>query len=225
MWPFTGKKDKTNVEVQPNTDSAMMAVSKSEKRKCTDLLCVLLFVVLWVGMIIVVVNGYANGDPDRLVYALDYKYDQCNRDNSAAARGLDSLDITLKDAEGADRKLKLGGRNHEQADLYYLIGAGPPRFNAKYFGVCQSECPNAGLNEIGYKPDEWCASSVASRPSIMRSLASATTSPCGSPRCLTALRCQSNVQGLYRQVLRHRQQARPLTRQDSQCDAVLKGWH
>jgi hypothetical protein len=134
----------------------MEALKPGKKRHCTDLLCTLLFLFFWGGMIVISVNAFRTGDPDRLLYGLDYKFDQCNRDNSAAARGLSSLtqEVALTNGSGT-KPIRLGGRDHSSAPLYYVVGAGRPRFASSYIGVCADACPNAGLTTIGFKPDQW----------------------------------------------------------------------
>lgn len=137
-------------------DNAIEAVSPGKSRKCTDVLCLLLFVGFWAGMIALVHNGFTRGDPDRLIYALDYKFDQCNRDNSAAARGVDTLSQTVTNADGSvSKELLLGGRDHSAAPLFIVLGPGPKRFSAKYVGVCMDECPNEGGTSMQYKPQDW----------------------------------------------------------------------
>ncbi|KAG8469178.1 hypothetical protein KFE25_007696 [Diacronema lutheri] len=147
----------TDVAATPKkADNAFDALNPGKARRCTDVLCLLLFFVFWAGMIWIVAVGFSTGDPDRLIYGLDYKFDQCNRDNSAAARGLASLDAKISNDEGTvERQIKLGGKDLTSRDLFYAIGAGPPRFQSSYVGVCQAGCPNEGLSEIGYKPSEW----------------------------------------------------------------------
>lgn len=60
------------------SDNAMEAVSGGKSRKCTDLLCTLLFLVFWGGMLYISITGFLFGDPDRLLYALDYKFGACD---------------------------------------------------------------------------------------------------------------------------------------------------
>lgn len=152
-------------------DNAIDAVNPGKRRHCTDLLCTLLFLCFWGGMIVISVNAFRTGDPDRLLYGLDYKFDQCNRDNSAAARGLSSLEQDVPLANGSSTKsIRLGGRDHTDAPLYYVVSTGAPRFASSYVGICADECPNAGLTTIGFKPDEWVCTGKyyyqSNRPSL-----------------------------------------------------------
>lgn len=47
-------------------------IKYEENRKCTDVLFLLLFAGFWIGFIAVASVGFANGDPDRLLYGTDY---------------------------------------------------------------------------------------------------------------------------------------------------------
>jgi hypothetical protein len=38
------------------------------KRKCRDILFLILFIAFWIGMIIIAINGIKQGDPKRLMY-------------------------------------------------------------------------------------------------------------------------------------------------------------
>jgi hypothetical protein len=137
-------------------DNAMSALNAGKSRKCTDVLCLLFFGCFWFGMVYIVAVGFTMGDPDRLIFALDYKFDQCNKDNSAEARGLASLEQNISSTDGSfSRTIKLGGRNHQISPHYYMIGSGPPRFRSSYVGVCFDECPGSNAAGIGYKPEDW----------------------------------------------------------------------
>lgn len=47
------------------------------KRRITDITFLLVFIAFWVGMIIVAARGFANGDPARLLYFIDYNGNRC----------------------------------------------------------------------------------------------------------------------------------------------------
>jgi hypothetical protein len=134
----------------------MEALHPEKGRKCTDILCTMLFAVFWSGMLYVSISGFVHGDPDRLLYGLDYKFDQCGKDNSAEARGLSTLvqDVPLADGSGS-RSIRLGGKDLTDAPLYYVVAPGRPRWKSLYSGVCGSKCPNEDLDGIGFKPSQW----------------------------------------------------------------------
>ena len=53
-------------------------------RRCTDVLCCLLFTVFLVAMFVVGVVGFANGEPELLIYPYDSDGHQCGRPNHPA---------------------------------------------------------------------------------------------------------------------------------------------
>ena len=55
----------------------------SKDRSCTDVLCLLLFVVFLVAWVVVGVWAFANGDPNRLVYPSNSKGEICGRGDYA----------------------------------------------------------------------------------------------------------------------------------------------
>ncbi|KAG8468600.1 hypothetical protein KFE25_013683 [Diacronema lutheri] len=133
-----------------------MAPGAPKGRKCTDVLCTLLFLAVWGGMLYVSVTGFLHGDPDRLLYGLDYKFDQCGRDNSAAARGLASLEQDVRLANGTGTKsIRLGGKDLAARPLYYALTPGRPRWASQLVGICTSECPNSDVRGIGWQPSRW----------------------------------------------------------------------
>ena len=40
----------------------------ASNRKCTDVLCLLFFVVFWLGMIVIAGVGYSTGQPEKYVF-------------------------------------------------------------------------------------------------------------------------------------------------------------
>jgi len=137
-------------------DTAMAAVKPNGKRSCTDVLCLLFFICFWIGSFGIVAVGFTTGDPDRLRYALDYKYDQCSRNNTAAARGLLTLDQTIETSDGDLRTIKLGGRDHSASPFYYLLGTGGAVWpGVPYLGVCNDACYNEGGDSMLFAPEDW----------------------------------------------------------------------
>ncbi|OQR88464.1 choline transporter, partial [Thraustotheca clavata] len=47
-------------------------------RKCRDVLCTLLFILFWIGMVIITSIAYKNGDPHALIYGVDHNGHLCN---------------------------------------------------------------------------------------------------------------------------------------------------
>lgn len=137
-------------------DNAMEATNPGRGRRCTDVLCLLSFAASWAGMLFIAGSAYLTGDADKLLYGLDYKFDQCSQDNSAAARGLASLEQTVSavpfaDSAESSKQILLGGRNHTLAPRYYMVGPGGLRWPGKVVGICAAECPTV----FGWKPSQW----------------------------------------------------------------------
>jgi hypothetical protein len=55
---------------------------KGGDRKCRDLPCCILFLVFWIGMIAVFLTALNAGEPERLLYGIDYEGLTCGVDNS-----------------------------------------------------------------------------------------------------------------------------------------------
>ncbi|KAJ1638187.1 hypothetical protein T492DRAFT_232568 [Pavlovales sp. CCMP2436] len=138
------------------SDNAMDALNPGKSRKTTDCACSILFILCWAGMLYIAIMGFLHGDPDRLLYGLDYKFDQCGKLNTAAGRGITSLNVNVALTDGNGTKpILLGGRDHTSEPMYYAVAPGGTRFPASYAGICAGVCPNANLERIGYKPSEW----------------------------------------------------------------------
>ncbi|KAF0684105.1 Aste57867_23892 [Aphanomyces stellatus] len=46
-------------------------------RKCTDILCMLFFVIFWIGMIVISIIAFTKGKPQRLIYGMDFQGRVC----------------------------------------------------------------------------------------------------------------------------------------------------
>ncbi|GAQ83028.1 hypothetical protein KFL_001330110 [Klebsormidium nitens] len=62
---------------RPSNDRGYVVSRVVEDRKCRDVLFLILFVLFWIGMLIVAGSAFAKGDPRRLVYGLDYRGNLC----------------------------------------------------------------------------------------------------------------------------------------------------
>jgi solute carrier family 44 (choline transporter-like protein), member 1 len=54
-----------------------------DERSCRDVLFLLLFILFWVGMIVVAIKAGQVGNVDRLIYGVDYEGNVCGVDNIA----------------------------------------------------------------------------------------------------------------------------------------------
>lgn len=94
------------------------------KRGCTDILFLIIFVLFWIGMVVVAGFALAMGNPLRLAYPTDYEGNMCGR---------------------------MGNRNlTDRPYLYFPIDfttvLNPVRlYDAKDTGICVSQCPNTTI--------------------------------------------------------------------------------
>ena len=113
----------------------------TEGRKCTDVLCLIIFILFWIGMFVVASVGYNSGDPSkyeeiinvfvfillhRLIFATDYAGNTCgsksNKCNGPCSSKLAIVyprtneDLMVAAQSGAVTKIEL-------------------------FGICTSQCP------------------------------------------------------------------------------------
>eukprot|EP00164_Ancoracysta_twista_P000691 GFYU01000915.1.p1 GENE.GFYU01000915.1~~GFYU01000915.1.p1 ORF type:complete len:634 (+),score=271.57 GFYU01000915.1:147-2048(+) len=104
------------------------------ERKCRDALFFILFIVFWIGMIVVGAQGFANGDPRRLSFGIDSTGNMCGIDNSASA----SVEVEGTKKDYTDRPV-----------LFYTLtdSNGVVSGNlADVLRVCVKDCPALGPN-------------------------------------------------------------------------------
>eukprot|EP00730_Choanoeca_flexa_P015721 TRINITY_DN7282_c1_g2_i2.p1 TRINITY_DN7282_c1_g2~~TRINITY_DN7282_c1_g2_i2.p1 ORF type:complete len:670 (+),score=191.83 TRINITY_DN7282_c1_g2_i2:67-2010(+) len=66
-----------------------------ENRRCRDIPCLLLYIVFWIGLIVVAGIAFSSGDPRRIVYGTDSWGNVCDRNNDPAIpSNLSGLDLT-----------------------------------------------------------------------------------------------------------------------------------
>lgn len=107
---------------------------KPHGRKCTDVLCLLLFVGFWIGMIIIAGIGYKNGQPKRLIYGTDWHGRTCGV-KAAATASIPAYDFTdypyLIYPRVTEDLLALETSDASLSDVSLK----------KFFGVCVAKCP------------------------------------------------------------------------------------
>ncbi|KAJ3444975.1 ctl-like protein [Anaeramoeba flamelloides] len=59
-----------------------------QDRKCKDIFWLFLFILFWIGMVIVAIFGFVQGEPKRLYYPSDYRGNVCGYDNTKLERHL-----------------------------------------------------------------------------------------------------------------------------------------
>lgn len=118
---------------------------KPDNRKCTDVFFLLLFLVFWIGMVIIAGVGYKNGEPKRLIYGTDWMGRTCGI--QAVANGdVPAYDLT-------EYPYLIYPRLSE--DLLALqMDASSISFMdrsmlKKFYGVCISHCPMTNESATG----------------------------------------------------------------------------
>ncbi|KAG6611849.1 Choline transporter-like protein [Phytophthora cinnamomi] len=131
------QEDPTRKATRP-TELVSTNPFKPSNRKCTDVLCLLFFVVFWIGMIIIAGVGYQHGKPQRLIYGTDWMGRTCG------AKAGKTDNVPAYDFTGY--KYMIYPRLSE--DLLALSASGlsakqlaNPSTLRKLFGVCVPSCP------------------------------------------------------------------------------------
>eukprot|EP00499_Haloplacidia_sp_CaronLabIsolate_P015236 CAMPEP_0196781634 /NCGR_PEP_ID=MMETSP1104-20130614/10011_1 /TAXON_ID=33652 /ORGANISM="Cafeteria sp., Strain Caron Lab Isolate" /LENGTH=754 /DNA_ID=CAMNT_0042151867 /DNA_START=46 /DNA_END=2310 /DNA_ORIENTATION=+ len=104
----------------------------NQPRKCRDVLCILIFMAFWLGMIIVASIAFTDGNAFRLLYGKDFKGNICGHDS-----GVSSLDKVAYPRLTEDL---LAARDRFGS----LSGAIDNINKINFFGICVSSCPDAG---------------------------------------------------------------------------------
>jgi hypothetical protein len=94
-------------------------------RKCTDCLFLLIFGLYCIGMLVIGIIGFQNGDPQRLVYGSDYKGRTCGGENKT------------------NEKFIVYPRPHEDVYLAGTTVALSRPWDINFFSVCVEACPQA----------------------------------------------------------------------------------
>jgi hypothetical protein len=58
----------------------------NSQRKCRDTLCCLLFILFWIGMLVIAIIGFHYGSPRRLLYGNDYEGHTCGVGSNKGSR-------------------------------------------------------------------------------------------------------------------------------------------
>ncbi|KAL4175994.1 hypothetical protein KRP22_000951 [Phytophthora ramorum] len=141
-------------EKEGAADSRSAFASKSQ-RKCRDVFCCLLFVVYWIGMIVVAIVALQTGEPLSLLYGKDYNGNVCGDGNYSNA------------------KFTTYPRLNE--DLVVAAANGVSPTSAKFFGVCVESCPAAGAKTCTYGGETCWVVAQDTEPAFFRCLPVAST--------------------------------------------------
>ncbi|POM78333.1 Choline transporter-like protein, partial [Phytophthora palmivora] len=131
-------QEDTQKPSRPTSEAASTNPFKPDNRKCTDVLCLIFFVVFWIGMIVIAGVGYHYGKPQRLIYGTDWMGRTCG----AKAEKTDNVPAY----DFRHYKYMIYPRLSE--DFTALAEAGfsasdlsNPSTLRKLFGVCVPSCP------------------------------------------------------------------------------------
>ena len=130
------------------------------KRGCTDVLCLLFFIIFWIGMITVGIIGFVLGDPARLIYPVDYEGNLCGNRCAAYDNGT-SLGCSAatgdQTSQGSCGCVTGGGsivnktfvfypRLNEDLQAYAIRVLSNPSsaLSLQLYGACVEQCPAIG---------------------------------------------------------------------------------
>eukprot|EP00045_Choanoeca_perplexa_P009111 m.85985 g.85985 ORF g.85985 m.85985 type:complete len:648 (+) comp14756_c0_seq1:48-1991(+) len=128
----------------------------TQNRRCRDIPCLLLYIVFWIGLIVVAGIAFSDGDPRRIVYGTDSWGNLCGEKNDAAINSsLSGLDLT------------------DYPKLYY-----DPDSDLR---LCVVDCPTSSVadcssNKTGCEALGVCLSSPAYNASYVAAVANGQTS-------------------------------------------------
>jgi choline transporter-like protein 2/4/5 len=113
----------------------------AQDRKCTDIGCLLFFIVFWVTMVAVAIVGIQTGEPQKLLYASNWEGDTCGG------------------PKFPEKKFTLYPRTTEDIVEMFQKGYTPPQLAAdpsliKFFGICKTACPKKGEWSCTKKMDD-----------------------------------------------------------------------
>ncbi|GAB1600405.1 choline transporter-like protein 1 [Argonauta hians] len=96
-------------------------------RGCTDVICLVVFVVFWVGMIFIATFSFTNGDGDRLLYGYDGFGNTCGKKNTPIVNVSNS------------------GRDMTDKPFVFFMNIENP---AKSLAICVEKCPDVSMSTV-----------------------------------------------------------------------------
>ena len=112
-------------------------------RGCTDVCCLLLFILFWCGMLLISATAVATGDPSQIQLGRDWRGSQCGGSNCASHNGRDVCE------DMTDRPYvyypRLGA---DLAENPALAVSAP--WSMPLYGLCVAECPSNGATVDDY---------------------------------------------------------------------------
>lgn len=115
------------------TGEKKTGVAPATTRKCRDVVCLLLFIVFWIGMLAVAGVGLHFGEPKRLLYGTDYQGTTCGTGNMK------------------DQPLTFYPRMSEDIVEQSMDSSITSPTDFEFYGVCVSECPKQFTHFCNYE--------------------------------------------------------------------------
>ncbi|ETW09874.1 hypothetical protein H310_00321 [Aphanomyces invadans] len=134
-----GNTDSKAAVALPTPDNGGGTSFQTSNRKCTDILCTLLFVVFWIGMIVISVIAFTRGKPERLAYGMDFKGRICG--TSGSTPGISSVPYDLTAYKYLAYPRLAQDLNAMAIDPDF--SPTDPSNLKKLYGVCVATCPTS----------------------------------------------------------------------------------
>jgi len=127
------------------------APGTDDGRSCTDIQCLLLFIVFWIGFIVIASIGFANGDPERLLYGTDYLGYVCGRTGFKGRTGPPNFTRVFDGTAPTNSSPWQSSVWTENQFLWYPITINASGSASEVFkhGVCVKACPVIPENITG----------------------------------------------------------------------------
>ena len=139
-------------------DEKSGAFVQGSDRSCHDLPCCILFVVFWIGMLVVLWTAVGAGEPERLLYGTDYEGLTCGVDNSGKVPVnhrivpvvvADSFPLdTLPDAGGIQGQPCGSGLYREEISFFPDYGTKCRRISTTRYGAFWNLCQGVSDADI-----------------------------------------------------------------------------
>ncbi|RHY10575.1 hypothetical protein DYB36_001753 [Aphanomyces astaci] len=134
------RTDSKTVVASPGGDNTGGGASfQTSNRKCTDILCTLLFVVFWAGMIAISVVAFTRGKPERLAYGMDFKGRVCGTSGTTPGATAAPYDLTAYKYLAFPRL----AQDLNAIALDPNFTPTDPNNLKKLYGVCVASCPTS----------------------------------------------------------------------------------
>ena len=129
--------DKGGEDGEAGPENAAPATKSFRSRGCTDILCLLLFIAFWMGMMYLLYLGCTVGDPYSVAYGKDYLGNRCGRGNFT------------------DRPKAIFPRIDQDVMEQQAIATTKP-WRLEFYQLCVAHCPNITVpHRTASQPPLW----------------------------------------------------------------------